>query len=39
MDNNGVILSTIVKKKQVNHSSCEMLTRLFNNVFNKTEQK
>ena len=32
VDNYGIILSTIVKKKQVNYSLHDMLTRLFNNI-------
>ena len=33
------LFSVQLLKKQVNHSSYEMLTRLFHNVFNKSEQK
>ena len=32
MDNNGIILSTIAKKKQVNYSLYDMLTRQVNNI-------
>ena len=41
MDNNRIVLSTVVKRKQVSYCLYDMLTRLFNNIINLSchEQK